>query len=660
MRPGKTVAKESSEKLTYLMVRVLRTPHLWIVTVIVAILVVTHYHELFTAVPALDQIGSLLRLGLYRHTLERILFLIPVAYGAMVFGLGGGLSVLALAAAAMLPRVFLVSSEPREAVFEIGAVIFTGLLIVLLFDSLQKGKQRLSELEAAHGMLDLQIKRLSMLHVISGMVSRSLELNQVLAVTDKLRQLMHTEASWLYLCDENKRKLRLAASSGLPEAVLPESLKLGEDVDGVVAQSRKPVVIGNPSTASIVESASLNRAGLQSALVVPLTAKGEILGTLGVGSPGKHNFPQDDVDLFHAIADQISMAIDNARLYERERSVAEALRVSERNYRELFERASDAIWVHDLDGRIRAVNSAFERLTGYDRNSLLGSYVSILLSSHGLSKIDKQAHDVVLRGETAMPYEQELIKKDKSVAIIQIGTSLITSDDGHRFFQHMARDITEEKKIQDNLRFYAQQVSQAQEAERKRIARELHDETAQALVAVLRNLEDLASDHPQFTIKDMREQVRSILKGVRQFSQQLRPSILDDLGLLPAVRWLASELTKNYGIATDVKVVGEPHQISSDAELMLFRIIQEALNNVQKHSKANRACVTLEFIDHVTKATVSDDGKGFETPGRVGDLARSGKLGLTGMQERAQLLGGNLIIDSKPGKGTILTVELPL
>jgi len=654
------VAKESSEKLTYLMVRVLRTPHLWIVTVIVAILVVMHYHELFTGAPALERIGSLLGLGLSRHTLERILFLIPVAYGAMVFGLGGGLSVLALAAAAMLPRVFLISSEPREALFEIGGVIFTGLLIVLLFDSLQKGKQRLSELEAAHGMLNLQIKRLSMLHVISGMVSRSLELNQVLAVTEKLRQLMHTEASWLYLCDEAKRKLRLATSIGLPEAVLPESLKLGEDVDGVVAQSRKPVVIGNPSTVSLVESASLNRTGLQSALVVPLTAKGEILGTLGVGSPGKRNFPQDDVDLLHAIADQISMAIDNARLYERERSVAEALRVSERNYRELFERASDAIWVHDLDGRILAVNSAFERLTGYDRNSLLGSYVSILLSSYGLSKIDKQAHDVVLRGETAMPYEQELIKKDKSVATIQIGTSLITSDDGHRFFQHMARDVTEEKKIQDNLRFYAQQVGQAQEAERKRIARELHDETAQALVAVLRNLEDLASDHPQFTIKDMREQVRSILKGVRQFSQQLRPSILDDLGLLPAVRWLASELMKNYSIATDVKVVGEPHQISSDAELMLFRIIQEALNNVQKHSKANRACVTLEFIGHVTKATVSDDGKGFETPGRVDDLARSGKLGLTGMQERAELLGGNLIIDSKPGKGTILTVELPL
>ncbi len=237
-----------------------------------------------------------------------------------------------------------------------------------------------------------------------------------------------------------------------PSILSANFAKLGEEVDGAVAQSRKPVVIGNPSIVSIVESTSLNRAGLQSALVVPLTAKGEILGTLGVGSPGKHNFPQDDVDLFHAIADQISMAIDNARLYERERSVAEALRVSERNYRELFERASDAIWVHDLDGRILAVNSAFEGLTGYGRNSLIGAYVSTLLSSHGLSKIDKQAHDVVLRGEIAMPYEQELVKKDKSVAIVQIGTSLITGDDGRRVFQHMARDITEEKGMMENVR----------------------------------------------------------------------------------------------------------------------------------------------------------------------------------------------------------------
>jgi len=353
------------------------------------------------------------------------------------------------------------------------------------------------------------------------------------------------------------------------------------------------------------------------------------------------------------------MALDNAQLYQREQSVAEALRISERNYRQLFESASDAIWVHDLNGKILEVNSAFERLSGYERSALLNANISVFLSEHGQSQVDQKAHEVALRGETAETIEQELIRKDGSTAIIQIGTSLITKDMQPWAFQHIARDITEEKKARDNLRFYVQKVNQAQEAERKRIARELHDVTAQALVTIVRNLDDLASGHSRFSVKEIQEQARDILREIRRFSQQLRPSVLDDLGLLPAIKWLAAELTKNYGTPMEVKVVGEPHQLSSEVELTLFRITQEALTNVQKHSGASRVGVVIEFSDKATKVTVNDDGKGFEIPERMGDLARSGRLGLAGMQERAQLLGGTLSINSERGKGTSLTVNVP-
>jgi len=224
----------------------------------------------------------------------------------------------------------------------------------------------------------------------------------------------------------------------------------------------------------------------------------------------------------------------------------------------------------------------------------------------------------------------------------------------------VARDITEKKTAQDNLRFYVQQVSQAQESERKRIARELHDDTAQALFAVLRNLEDLGSDHPHYTVRDIREQLRVVLQGIRQFSQQLRPSMLDDLGLLPALNWLSGDLSKNSGIVTKVQVVGEVRHLSSDAELMLFRITQEALNNAKKHAQATKVDVLVEFCDQKIRVTVSDDGKGFVMPAHAGDLARSGKLGLAGMEERAQLLAGSLKVTSAPGAGTRLTVEVPL
>jgi two-component system, NarL family, sensor histidine kinase DegS len=221
-------------------------------------------------------------------------------------------------------------------------------------------------------------------------------------------------------------------------------------------------------------------------------------------------------------------------------------------------------------------------------------------------------------------------------------------------------NIAQERRIQENLRLYAQKVSEAQEAERKRVARELHDDTAQALVVVLRQLDDLAAERPSLSAKEIREEVRKILEGVRHFSQELRPSILDDLGLIPAVKWLASDLNKTYGIKVETQIWGRQRQLSPEAELMLFRIAQEALTNIRKHSQATLVSINIEFTDQSVKVIIQDNGKGFETPSRLGDLPKKGKLGLTGMEERAQLLGGSLQIESHPGQGTTVTVEVPL
>jgi len=223
-----------------------------------------------------------------------------------------------------------------------------------------------------------------------------------------------------------------------------------------------------------------------------------------------------------------------------------------------------------------------------------------------------------------------------------------------------AENIAKEKRIQENLRLYVQKVSQAQEAERKRVARELHDETAQALVVVSRHLDDLTSGDSKFSAKDIREEVREILEGVRHFSQELRPSLLDDLGLIPAVKWLASDLVKNYGITAETEINGIQRQLPPESELMLFRITQEALTNVRKHSQATKVFITVDFFEHAVKVTIHDNGRGFVMPSGVGDLTMTGKLGLAGMQERAQLLDGVLSIKSQHGEGTSLTVEAPL
>lgn len=223
-----------------------------------------------------------------------------------------------------------------------------------------------------------------------------------------------------------------------------------------------------------------------------------------------------------------------------------------------------------------------------------------------------------------------------------------------------------EKGMRENLSFYLHQVTTAQEEERKRIARELHDDTAQELVALSRRLDKLIATSTEFSTQDnalleeARQDADRILKGIRRFSQDLRPSILDDLGLLPALEWLASELTKQFGIAIGTAVVGTARRFSPEAELVMFRIAQEALRNTCRHAQASRAWIAVEYGDGKTILRVSDNGKGFELPERLSDLASLGKLGLAGMEERARLLGGTLSLHSEPGKGTTVTVEVPI
>ncbi len=226
-------------------------------------------------------------------------------------------------------------------------------------------------------------------------------------------------------------------------------------------------------------------------------------------------------------------------------------------------------------------------------------------------------------------------------------------------------DITARKNAHHNLRYYLQQITIAQEEERKRIARELHDDTAQNLIALLHQVENYLNDNKNLPVKEAKalwgfhERVRDILQEVRRFSRDLRPSILDDLGLIPSLDWALGELKKDYGLDTELKVVGGERRLPQEKELLLFRIVQEALINTAKHAHARKAELTVEFAEDSIRVTISDDGEGFMIQG-AGTLLQRGKLGLVGMQERIQLLGGTIQMNSQVGKGTTILVEAPV
>jgi two-component system sensor histidine kinase DegS len=242
------------------------------------------------------------------------------------------------------------------------------------------------------------------------------------------------------------------------------------------------------------------------------------------------------------------------------------------------------------------------------------------------------------------------------------------SDEHSGLLENLAHEITVAvengrlyRQRQESMQSYVRQVTQAHEDERLRIARELHDETAQELVHLVRRLERLERDEGG-TAAEAKEAVavaRNILSGVRRFSRDLRPSVLDDLGLIAAIEMVVDQNDKILPGGASLRTTGHPRRLEPQVELALFRIAQEALRNVSKHAQANTVSVTLAFEpDHVC-LTVADDGKGFAPPTNVSDLSRLGKLGVLGMKERAELVTGTFELRSMAGKGTEIAVRVP-
>jgi two-component system sensor histidine kinase DegS len=347
-------------------------------------------------------------------------------------------------------------------------------------------------------------------------------------------------------------------------------------------------------------------------------------------------------------------------------SAMSLLKESEAEYRELFENASDAIWIHDLDGKIIQANKATEKLNGYTLAEMIGKDVRSFLSEDGHT-LAREVKEKLLSGEPVWPrYEQHLYRKDGSEAIVELTTRLITRGGRPVAFQNIARDVTAERKLQASLHFYLQNILEAQEAERKRIARDLHDDTAQSLLYIIHQLDAVLSDKNAGLTSEVREKLVKLYTiavdthdALRRYTKQLRPAILDDLGLGPALEWLADNLTAETEADVTVQLSPIPQDLSHEVQLTLFRVAQEALANIKRHAEATQAGIRLARTGNLIRMTISDNGKGFDVPVVLSDFSNMGKLGLAGMQERIQLLGGSISVQSTPGRGTTIVVEVP-
>ena len=226
-----------------------------------------------------------------------------------------------------------------------------------------------------------------------------------------------------------------------------------------------------------------------------------------------------------------------------------------------------------------------------------------------------------------------------------------------RLQNEVRRRLEENIQAKNSLRELSAKLVRAQEEERRAISRELHDEAGQSFSAILLETENLLDLEHGSAVQSHLESIRALaqrgLAGARNMALLLRPSMLDDFGLVPAVNWQAKETAKRTGLRVQVSAADLPRDLPEEHKTCIYRIVQEALNNVSKHAQATTAQVSLQGSGDRIDLAIQDDGSGF-------DADRVRGLGLLGMEERVHHLGGTFSVDSQPGRGTSLKIRLPL
>ena len=225
---------------------------------------------------------------------------------------------------------------------------------------------------------------------------------------------------------------------------------------------------------------------------------------------------------------------------------------------------------------------------------------------------------------------------------------------------HMAQKV---KLAQQSLRGYLGAVTAGQEEERRRLARELHDDTIQSLIALNQRIQlaqlSVTGEKTTQQLAEMQQMAEQTIGDLRRLTQDLRPIYLEDLGLVTALDMLARDTRQVLQIPVSFKVSGPERRLPPEVELAFFRIGQEGLSNVARHAQASRAELQMTFGEEGTTLSIQDDGRGFTVPESPAEMTGSGHFGLLGIQERAELMGARLLIESAPGAGTRLTISLP-
>ena len=346
------------------------------------------------------------------------------------------------------------------------------------------------------------------------------------------------------------------------------------------------------------------------------------------------------------------------------KKVEDALLQSEEKYRTLVEQATDGIFIADHTGKFVIVNSAAVKLSKYTEEELANLTIYDLADPEEIKTNPFRFEE--MKSEQGARSERKLKRKDGSILDIEINAKFLS--DGR--FLAFIRDITERKKAEDELnssykaiRKLTSHLQNAREEERTHIAREIHDELGQQLTVLKMDVSWLNKKIKQLENQQLNDKAAEIVQmlndtvnTVRRISSDLRPVLLDDLGLAAAIEWHLMEFGKRSGIKTEFFTLESAIEIPRAIATGLFRIYQESITNIARHAEATEVMVELFVEDKVVTMAISDNGKGFD----VTNIGRKKTLGVLGMQERTVMMGGTFRIKRNPAKGMKVEVQVPV
>ena len=535
---------------------------------------------------------------------------------------------------------------------------------------------------------------------LRSLIDAGIALNSELSLDALLQRLVETAAELtgaryaaLGVIDRAGQSLERFFTAGIDEETRSAigDVPSGRGILGVLIREARPLRLRDIAEDPRSVGFPRNHPPMRSFLGVPIVLRGVAYGNLYLTEKADGaEFSAADEELTQLLAAQAAVAIENARLYESstrwlrqleslneignalasEVELGPLLDLVARRMQELVEGRIVLIALPDGEGGLAVAAAAGGGDLVGMRLEAGSTKMGRILERGSSERVDAVVDDPEIDqrlarelGITSAIY-LPLAVRGKPLGVVAVhdrlgGSARFDEDDVRLAETLVARaaiavDLSE-RVSRDALR----RVVDAQELERARLARELHDETGQALTSILLGLKHLddviETDDARVATASLRELVVTTLQDVRRLAVELRPSALDDFGLVPAIERLAGTLAEQSELVVDLEARLGEQRLPAEAETALYRIVQEALTNVVKHASARRVSITLVRKEGFAVVVVEDDGLGFDPR-----TTRTGSLGFVGMRERVELVGGRLTVESAPGAGTTIAAEVPV